>query len=183
MTGESMEAIKIFDMCIKNLFKQADDSGDYLRMIVKNFDGLTDHDNTRHLKLFYLIIPTLTLSHVDHIAKGKDKISSKNKNIGGFISDDGFALGLAYLLKILGQIDKFNSLNWFDSMLAKLEGDVEAADIREKKIKEDMTNMNMAFEDQKLDAEMSRRKIQKLTREYEMLKFSFSASSILFKEI
>lgn len=39
--NESLEAIKVFDMCIKNLFKQAEDAGDYLRMIVKNFDGIT----------------------------------------------------------------------------------------------------------------------------------------------
>jgi WASH complex subunit 7 len=42
IAGETMEAVKIFDMCVKNLFKQADDSGDYLRMIVRNFDGLTE---------------------------------------------------------------------------------------------------------------------------------------------
>lgn len=39
--GETLEAIKVFDMCIKNLFKQSDDAGDYLRMIVRNFDGIT----------------------------------------------------------------------------------------------------------------------------------------------
>lgn len=38
--GECMESMKVFDMCIKNLFKQAEDAGDYLRMIVKNFDGI-----------------------------------------------------------------------------------------------------------------------------------------------
>jgi len=32
--GECYEATKMFDMVIKNLFKQADDAGDYLRMIV-----------------------------------------------------------------------------------------------------------------------------------------------------
>jgi hypothetical protein len=46
-----------------------------------------------------------------------------------------------------------------------------------------MSNMNMAYEDQKLDAEMSRRRIKKMQREYEMLNYCFSASSILFKEI
>lgn len=94
-------------MCIKNLFKQADDAGDYLRMIVENFEGITDQENTKHLKLFYLIIPPLTMSYVDHVQKGKEKISSKNKNVGGFISDDGFPLGVAYLLKILNQTEKF----------------------------------------------------------------------------
>mmetsp|Transcript_12372 Transcript_12372/g.20784 ORF Transcript_12372/g.20784 Transcript_12372/m.20784 type:complete len:171 (-) Transcript_12372:72-584(-) len=170
-------------MCIRNLFKQKGDAGDFLRMIVSNFEGLSEQENTKHLKLFYLIIPPLTLCYVDHIQKGKEKILSKNKNVGGFISDDGFALGVAYLLKILGQVDKFASLNWFESTLKKLETDMAQADLREKKIKEDLSNLNMAFEEQKLDAEMSRRRVQKLTREYEMLNFSFSASQILFKEI
>ena len=105
------------------------------------------------------------------------------KNVDGFISDDGFPLGLAYMLKILGQTEKFASLNWFDSMLKKLQTDLENADAKEKKIADDMNNMNMAYEDQKLDAEMSRRRIKKMQREYEMLNFCFSASSILFKEI
>lgn len=89
-------------MCIRNLFKQKEDAGDYLRMIVRNYDGLTEQENTKHLKLFYLIIPPLTLNYIDHVQKGKEKIQSKNKNTGGFISDDGFALGVAYLLKVLG---------------------------------------------------------------------------------
>jgi WASH complex subunit 7 len=38
--NETMESIKVFDICIKNLFKQADDAGDYLRMIVQNFEGI-----------------------------------------------------------------------------------------------------------------------------------------------
>ena len=99
------------------------------------------------MKLFYLIIPPLTLNYIDHVQKGKEKIQSKNKNTGGFISDDGFALGVAYLLKVLGQVDKFSSLNWFESMEKKLEFDMVQADLRENKIKEDLSNLNMAYED------------------------------------
>ena len=40
--GETIESVKLFDMCVKNLFKQSDDAGDYLRMIVENFEGITD---------------------------------------------------------------------------------------------------------------------------------------------
>jgi WASH complex subunit 7 len=170
-------------MCIKHLFKQSDDAGDYLRMIVRNFDGLLNQENTKHLKLFYLTIPALSISYIEHIQKGQEKINSKMKNVDGFISDDGFPLGLAYMLKILGQTDKFASLNWFDSVLQKLEHDARGADLKQKSMTEEVSSMNMVYEDQKLDAEMSRRRIKKMQREYEMLNFCFSASSILFKEI
>ena len=117
---ETYESMKLLDICLKNIFKQADDAGDYLRMIVKNFVGITDQENAKHLRLFYTIIPPLTLSYIDHLQKGQEKIQSKQKNIGGFISDDGFALGLAYLLKILNLNEKFAGLYWFQGMQSKL---------------------------------------------------------------
>ena len=180
--GETLQALKVFDMCIRNLFKQADEAGDYLRMIVRNFDGMLDQPEGKHLKVFYLIVPPLTLSQIEHIQKGNERIMSKNKNVGGFISDDGFSLGVSYLLKILKQSDKFAGLNWFDSIMGKLKKDNER-EMNEPMDKYGDRITDMAYEDQKLDIEMSKRRIQKLTREYEMLNFSFSASSILFKEI
>ena len=41
----------------------------------------------------------------------------------------------------------------------------------------------LEHENNKLEWEMSRRRVNILTREYEMLSFTFSGSSILFKEI
>jgi hypothetical protein len=69
-------------------------------------------------------------------------------------------------------------------MLSKLESDQVATELRAKQLKEqpDMT-MGQNEDYQKLDAEMSRRRIERLKREYEMLNFCFTASSILFKEI
>lgn len=180
--GETIESIKVFDMCIKNLFKQADDAGDYLRMIVENFNGITEQENTKHLKLFYLIVPPLTMSYVDHIQRGKERIQSKNKNVGGFISDDGFPLGVAYLLKILDQSNKFQQLNWFESMLNKLKSDLKDISDRSDLYKNE-DDMGLEQENDKLEWEMSRRRVNTLTREYEMLSFTFSGSSILFKEI
>ena len=48
--------------------------------------------------------------------------------------------------------------------------------------KPDMT-MGQNEDYQKLDAEMSRRRINQMRTDYEMLKFCFSGSAILFKEI
>jgi len=40
------------------------------------------------------------LNYIEYIKKGKEKIFKKN-NKDAFISEDGFPLGLAYMLKIL----------------------------------------------------------------------------------
>jgi WASH complex subunit 7 len=65
--GETLEACKMFDMAIRLLFKQASDAADYLRILVKNFEGVFDTEECAHLKLFYIIIPPLTLNYIEHI--------------------------------------------------------------------------------------------------------------------
>jgi WASH complex subunit 7 len=98
--GETLEACKMFDMSVRLLFKQEEDATDFLRILVKNFEGVFEGENCTHLKLFHLILPSLTLNFIEHVIRGKDKIFKRN-NKDAFISDDGFALGIAYLLKIL----------------------------------------------------------------------------------
>lgn len=102
--GETMEAAKMFDMSIRLLFKQAQDANDYLRMMVQQFEGVFENEECAHLKLFYIIIPPVILNYIENLQKSKDKIFKKN-NKDAFISDDGFPLGIAYLLKILDQTD------------------------------------------------------------------------------
>ena len=119
---ESMEACKMFDMSIRLLQNQAGDATDFLRRIGKNFEGVFDDAECAHLKLFYIIIPPLTLNYIEYIKKGKEKIFKKN-NKDAFISEDGFPLGLAYMLKILDQIEAFEGLNWFEHMKQKFKKD------------------------------------------------------------
>lgn len=97
-----------------------------------NFVGAFEGENFGHLKLFYVIIPALTLNYIEHIQRAKEKLFKRN-NKDAFISDDGFPLGVAYLLKILGQEKLFNGLNWFKSMQKKLERDAKNFDIRSGK--------------------------------------------------
>lgn len=101
-------------------------------MLVDNFVGAFEGENFGHLKLFYVIIPALTLNYIEHIQRAKEKLFKRN-NKDAFISDDGFPLGVAYLLKILGQEKLFNGLNWFKSMQKKLEKDAKNFDIRSGK--------------------------------------------------
>ena len=122
--GETYEACKMFDTSVRHLFQQEEDATDYLRILVKNFEGVFEGENCAHLKLFHFIIPSLSLNFIEHVIRGKDRIFKRN-NKDAFISDDGFALGIAYLLKILSQQLGFESLNWFTHMQEKFARDIE----------------------------------------------------------
>lgn len=100
--GEVLESVKMFDESVRLMQKQGKDANDYLRTIVKNNEGFADEDEKYlPLKNFYALIPAVSICFVDHTIRGREKLQKKN-NTDGFISDDGFSLGIVYLLRILG---------------------------------------------------------------------------------
>ena len=50
----------------------------------------------------------------------KEKVNKKNK-IGASFTDDGFVMGVAYILKLLDQYKEFDSLHWFQSVREKYQ--------------------------------------------------------------
>ena len=77
-----------------------------------------------HLRRFYAIVPPLTVNYVDHIVAAKEKIGKKRQlhqqqdkvGMGGGVSaftDDGFAMGLAYILRLLDQGTNFGVWSLF----------------------------------------------------------------------
>jgi WASH complex subunit 7 len=70
-----------------------------------------------------MIIPALTLNFVEHMLKSKEAMTRKGKEKEGIFTDDGFALGVAYILKILRQNKHFKQLHWFEAIEFKYEHD------------------------------------------------------------
>lgn len=136
------------------------------------------------LKNFFALIPAVSLAFVDHVTRGRDKLAKRN-NTDAFISDDGFPLGCVFLLRILGVSDQFNSLNWFDSVQAKLGIDLKAAEEkRTKKVDKKQQGFEMIdYENEAYEEEISIKRIENTRKEYNLLQFNITASAILFKEI
>jgi WASH complex subunit 7 len=125
-----------------------------------------------HLRNFFIILPPLTLNFVEHMINSKEKLNKKNK-IGAAFTDDGFAMGVAYILKLLDQYHEFDSLHWFQS-------------VRERytKEKEDIQKQPMtARMDEKLQQTMTltAKRLDVRQQEFDLLYYSLSSARIFFR--
>ncbi len=132
--GETLEAVKMFDAAVNLMQKQGEDANDYMRKMVVNNEGFVDaNENMAPLKNFYTLIPAVTTCQINHVVVGRNKLKQTN-NKEAFISDDGFALGVAFLLKIFGIDEAYKGLNWIDSITSKLEKEVEIIEKKKEKM-------------------------------------------------
>lgn len=53
------------------------EKSDYLRMLVKVFEKVRGGDN-KHMRLFHLIIPALTINFVENMLIAKERLTKKN---------------------------------------------------------------------------------------------------------
>jgi hypothetical protein len=83
-------------------------------------------EQNRHLGTFFLLAPALTISSTEAMLAAKEQLAKKGaRELRGtgaqpLFTDDGFALGLAYLLEVLGQSGGFDSLGWLRSAQVNL---------------------------------------------------------------
>eukprot|EP01015_Nassula_variabilis_P014004 TRINITY_DN2153_c0_g1_i2.p1 TRINITY_DN2153_c0_g1~~TRINITY_DN2153_c0_g1_i2.p1 ORF type:complete len:103 (+),score=19.64 TRINITY_DN2153_c0_g1_i2:66-374(+) len=95
-----------------------------------------------------------------------------------YITDDGFALGLAYFLKILGLNNKFDSLHWFEEVHSKLSSERKEL----KKNLEGIAKGKNSIEDLDMGNQISLRRIEMLATEFETFNYCFNGARILFRE-
>lgn len=91
-------------------------------------------------------------------------------------TDDGFMVGCAYVLKVLGQTKNFASLHWFDSVTRryaeqqlKVKAEHDALSRRERKR-------------QRETAKLTLNRLARFATEFETLYFSFDGALIFFRD-
>lgn len=133
-------------------------------------------DGATHLRNFFLIVPALTINFVDNLRTSKDRMEKTVKGMEAFFSDDGFAMGIAYILAILRQDKAFESLHWWDAVarfhnaeLAKCQA--EMAGLGKTK----------ADADRREELEFKRRRVLADRREFDSLFFAYRGARTFFR--
>lgn len=78
---------------------------------MQGFQPFLCNPHNHHLKTFFLITPALIMNYIDYRVKEKLKMYKKDQ-LKCSLFEDGFAIGLIYILNMLNQLDDFHELAW-----------------------------------------------------------------------
>ncbi|KAJ8721539.1 hypothetical protein PYW07_002314 [Mythimna separata] len=166
----TIESSENLDHNVNDLITNFIQGTEYFKLLVDVFAPVFRNPKNVHLKNFYIIIPPLTLNFVEHMILSKDKMSKKNK-IGAAFTDDGFAMGVAYIMKLLDQDSNFEGLHWFDSVWKHIS--------EERKLLQEQQDKGSVQLQQALA--LTEKKIKTLEEEYKLLYYSLTSARIFFR--
>jgi len=164
---DTLTCSKYLDDIIENLYRNFTEGTNYFAMLVEIFKKQYKNEKNVHLDNFYVIVPALTINFIEHLKTCKEKFHKKGKEEGTF-TDDGFIIGIAFLLKVLDQNIDFDSLRWFESVKEYYH--------EQKKL---MTSKSK--DKQMMTAIYSMSKVDALEEEFNLLKFSFLSARVFFQ--
>ncbi|ETV68222.1 hypothetical protein, variant [Aphanomyces astaci] len=101
LSNETAVAAKNVDAVVANLSRNFSENNDYFHVLVQVFQQVVA--SQKHLGLFYQIVPALTINFIETSVQAKDLMYKNTRRRESYFTDDGFAIGIAYLLAILNQ--------------------------------------------------------------------------------
>jgi len=176
----TVNASKQLDAEIESLRSNSTEGTDYFEVLTNIFSSELQSDTNKHLNAFFLIVPALCLSIIDAMYVSKQKLQKASETIASpssskietqmllnqsCFTDDGFALGIAYVLKVLNQDSKFDALHWFESCENYYRSEKEAAPSAKKDQEEQMLRL---------------KRIEHYEKEFRLLEYVFTGSRAFF---
>ncbi|XP_052679123.1 WASH complex subunit 4-like isoform X3 [Crassostrea angulata] len=171
LSSECQAAAKNLDNVVGNLARNFAEGTEYFKMLVDVFAPEFRNPKNMHLRNFFVILPPLTVNYIEHSISCKEKMSRRNK-VGAAFTDDGFAMGVAYILKLLDQYHEFDSLHWFQSVKDKY---------RAEKEKQRQAMANRADEKSQQTMTLTVKRLDQYQQEYDLLNYSLSSARIFFR--
>jgi len=173
----TIEAAKNLDMALSDLATNVAEGTEYFQLLVRVFRQVFDSEEHQHLKNFFVIVPALTINFVEVMMQKKERLHKRmDKTEAGF-TDDGFALGIAYILRLLEQDADFDSLHWFESVQAHLR--------RQRAQLEQTMAANKGKSSGGFDAahtQVAIKRLEAVIVEYDLLQYSLTGARVFFRD-
>lgn len=145
-------------------------------MLITTFSPFFRNTKNSHMKNFYIFVPALTINYIKYILKSKDRLK-KNQNELVF-TDDGFSMGLVYILRLLHQLSEYNSLNWSKIIRNKIKSEKDKI----MKQREKQAKINKSDDEKLLQTLLlSEMEINAFQTEFELLFYNFNSCKIFFQ--
>ena len=162
---------KLFCDTVNSLKQTGGNELNYLEVLVNSFEGILSPEKLPDIDLFAFLLPALTMTYSDTAINARDNLEKKNKpDENTYFSDDGFMMGICYLLKVFSADKKFESLSWFPSVINYYE----QKSSQRKSDKSDKSSHGMET--------INERQYTSYKQQFELLYFTFTSASILFSE-
>lgn len=173
LSDMSKEAVDFLINNLEGLTGNFENTTEYFQLLVKGYAPHFRNPNNIHLKNFYVIVPALTINFVEHLLSCKERLFKKNQANGAF-TDDGFALGLAYIIELLDQENRLNSLHWFESVQRKFNKELLL-------VKEQISSSNNDDNKLKQTLSLTEKRINSFKKEFKLLEYSYSSARLFFQ--
>lgn len=129
-----------------------------------------------HLRNFFIIIPPLCINFVEHMLASRVRLSRRVQQEEDLtFVDDGFSLGIAYILTLLNQIYFFSSLNWFPSV------DISLKSSQESVLNEQNAALRNKDESYAQSLAIRLKRLQDFQSEFQYLSHTLHSSIMIFK--
>ena len=187
---ETIGSIRIVDEVVANMTKRLAQGSDYFKMLEEAIARkLNDEEKYSHLRNFYMIIPPMTIQHVEFMIRQKEQLVKKNKE--GLFTDDGFTLGCVFLLSLFGNVDNFESLHWFEAVqahyanrkkdMAASVAERERREAERKKLKKVLTPEDEEADNDLKTMQLTLTMVDGAVREYSDIDNAYHSARVFFR--
>ena len=162
------ESNQLFCDTINSLKQTGKNEYNYLEILVTSFKGSLSPEKIPDIDLFAFLLPPLTLTFIDTAIQSRENLEKKKKTEeNSYFSDDGFMIGVCYLLKLFNADKKFESLSWFPSVIEEYRK--QYIQRKSNKSSQGVIALDII-------------QINDYLRQFELQYFTYTSASILFTE-
>ncbi|MCQ2816175.1 MAG: hypothetical protein MJ252_02805 [archaeon] len=150
----------------------------YLLLLVNSFGKAFNKEKIQDIDLFMFLFPAATIKHIETMIiakKNLSMISKKTKQEEAYFCDDGFIIGMVYIMRVFGINKLFDGLNWFKSAIKHFEDNKAESNKSSKK-----SSKKNNYDD--MNANLLGFQSDTYLREINHCQYTYASASILFTE-